>query len=126
MGHPRSSLLTAAAIFAAVTTENSAGGQVAGDLLPDMIVDPGPLADIRIDTRTFPGRRLLRLSTSTANIGTGPLEIRGSTLLAADRQEVVQRVYRADGSHWERIAGTSEYHPTHGHTHFDDWAVYRL
>lgn len=97
-----------------------------GDLLPDLIVDGAALHETRIDTSTLPGRRLLRLTTSTPNIGAGALEVRGSTIVAPDAQEVLQRIYRADGSYWDRLAGTFEYHPTHGHTHFDGWAVYRL
>lgn len=97
-----------------------------GDLLPDLIVDGAALGETRIDRSTLPGRRLLRLTTSTPNIGAGALEVRGSTIVAPDAQEVLQRIYRADGSYWDRLAGTFEYHPTHGHTHFDDWAVYRL
>lgn len=118
--------IAAAVLFAAAAFERSAGGQSQGDLLPDMVVDPEPLADIRIDTETLSGRRLLRLATSTPNIGPGPLEIRGSTVIGDDRQEVLQRIYREDGSYWERLAGISEYHARHGHTHFDGWAVYRL
>lgn len=41
-----------------------------------------------------------------------------------------QRVYHknADGSmtYWERMANTFEYHPTHGHMHFDDWTILTL
>lgn len=101
-------------------------GEDEGDLLPDLIVDGAALRDVRIDRSTLPGRRLLRLTTSTPNIGAGALEVRGSTIVAPDAQEVLQRIYRADGSHWDRVAGTFAYHPTHRHTHFDDWAVYRL
>lgn len=97
-----------------------------GDLLPDLVVDGAALSETRIDYSTLPGRRLLRLTTSTPNIGAGALEVRGSTIVAPDAQEVLQRIYRADGSYWDRLAGTFEYHPTHGHTHFDGWAVYRL
>ena len=101
-------------------------GDGEGDLLPDLIVDGAALGESRIDRSTLPGRRLLRLTTSTPNIGAGALEVRGSTIVAPGAQQVLQRIYRADGSHWERLAGTFEYHPTHAHTHFDDWAVYRL
>jgi hypothetical protein len=101
-------------------------GEVVEDVLPDIAVAADALAVYRIDTTTLPGRRLLRLSTSTPNLGVGPLEIRGSTVISADRQDVVQRVYRSDGTFWERPAGTSTYHTSHAHIHFDDWAVYRL
>jgi hypothetical protein len=106
--------------------ERQAHAQSASDLLPDLVVDPAALSHTRIDTRTLPGRRLMRLSTSTPNIGAGALEIRGSAVVAPDQQQVLQRIYRSDGSFSDRLAGTFVYHPTHQHTHFGDWAVYRL
>ena len=121
-------LMRAASILAllAPTAERQARAQSASDLLPDLVVDPAALAHTRIDTRTLPGHRLMRLSTSTPNIGAGALEIRGSTVVAPDQQQVLQRIYRSDGSSSDRLAGTFVYHPTHQHTHFGDWAVYRL
>lgn len=98
----------------------------AQDLLPDSICVPDVLGEIRVDAETRPGRRLLRLSNSTPNIGRGPLEIRGGAVLSDTRRNVVQRVYRADGSSWDRPAGTSTYHADHQHVHFDDWVIYRL
>jgi hypothetical protein len=84
------------------------------------------LGQVQIDEETLVGRKLLRLSGATPNLGPGRLEIRGSTPVSDTQQEVVQRVYRDDGSFWERSAGTSTYHPEHHHIHFDDWLVYRL
>jgi Lysyl oxidase len=127
MSQSSPSLLGLLCAFAAPALQSSpTSAQASDDLLPDVIVVPDALAEIRLDAETLPGRRLLRLSAATPNIGPGPLEIRGSTLLSADRQEVVQRVYRSDGTFWDRAAGTSTYHPTHAHIHFEDWAVYRL
>ena len=34
---------------------------------------------------------------------------------------VYQRIFRADGSSYERYAGTFTFHPGHGHLHFDNW-----
>lgn len=121
-------LMRAAAILALLVpaAERAARAQSASDLLPDLVVDPAALSHTRIDTSTMPGRRLMRLSTSTPNIGAGALEIRGSTVVAPDQQQVLQRIYRSDGSFSDRLAGTFVYHPTHQHTHFGDWAVYRL
>ena len=100
--------------------------RAADDLLPDMTSLPDVLSEIQIDDVTQPGQRLLRLSAATPNIGQGRLEIRGSTPLSDTRQEVVQRVYRTDGTFSDRSAGTSTYHPAHFHVHFDNWMVYRL
>jgi hypothetical protein len=93
------------------------------DLLPDLFVWPsapnGFLYGWYLDQNegTQPGRTLMRVSTATPNIGSGPLELRGSSTEAG----VYQRVYRADGSTYDRYAGTFTFHPGHGHLHFDNW-----
>src|ERR1051325_729316 len=52
-------------------------------LLPDLIVrdsaDEGYLPGWTSDTAEEPGHTLLRLTTAIANIGTGPMELRGGT-----------------------------------------------
>ena len=49
---------------------------------------------------------------------------------SAPKHIAFQRIYHknADGSmtYWERMANTFEYHPTHGHMHFDDWTILTL
>jgi len=45
------------------------------------------------------------------------------------KQLILQRVYHKNGSSMtftEHIAGTMTYHPTHGHNHVDDWAIFTL
>lgn len=64
-----------------------------------------------------PGRTLLRVTTATPNIGAGRLELRGSS----SEPGVYQRVFRADGSSYDRFAGSFTFHPGHGHLHFDNW-----
>jgi hypothetical protein len=96
------------------------------ELLPDAIVDPRNSFVNRIDTSTFPGRTLLRLSTATANVGLGRLEIRARAVIDPTHREVVQRIYRSDGSFFERLAGTFSHHPEHDHFHFDDWTRFQL
>ncbi|MBX7243323.1 MAG: T9SS type A sorting domain-containing protein [Bacteroidia bacterium] len=88
----------------------------------------------------------LRLTTSTPNIGHGPLTVGsvsiwvcdGDTLTSypgtcpdgsAPQQLVKQKIYHKDGNvmtNWERWAGGMTYHPTHGHMHVDDWIVMTL
>lgn len=94
------------------------------DLLPDIIVGKAQLYDNKI--RVESGRRLLRLSNSTPNIGMGKLYLYGSTVNPDGTRDVVQRIFRDDGSSWDRLAGKFVHHPTHDHIHFEDWAVYRL
>ncbi|MBL8048167.1 MAG: pre-peptidase C-terminal domain-containing protein [Chthonomonas sp.] len=98
---------------------------VAADLLPDITIWEAKLTDNAIDTTTLPGRKLVRLSTGTPNIGTGRLELRGGAVVGT-QQQVNQRVFRDDGTYWERPAGTFTYHPSHNHIHFDGWCRYRL
>ncbi|HXJ73245.1 MAG TPA: lysyl oxidase family protein, partial [Candidatus Dormibacteraeota bacterium] len=71
---------------------------------------------------TEPGRTLMRVSTATPNTGAGPLELRGSSTTPG----VMQRIYRADGSFYDREAGIFTFHPGHGHLHFDNWINLRL
>ena len=93
--------------------------------LPDIIVRQSDLLDN--DIRNTGGRRLLRLSNGTANAGTGPLYLYGVTPGNGDgTQDVRQRVFREDGSFFERVAGVFVYHAEHNHIHFEEWAQYRL
>jgi len=95
------------------------------ELLPDLIVREAELHDY--DVVTDGVRVLLRLSTATANIGSGPLHLIGVLPPLPDgNQAVIQRVFRSDGSHFDREAGQFEHHPTHDHVHLEDWAIYRL
>lgn len=96
------------------------------DLLPDLSIWTDKLYDNAIDTSTMPGRTLLRLSTGTPNTGNGRLELRGGTVNANGTQNVNQRIFRQDGTWWERQAGQFTYHPSHQHIHFDGWCRYRL
>jgi hypothetical protein len=69
----------------------------------------------------------MTFSNGTANVGTGPAEIYGAEPPNPDgSQDVYQRVYRDDGSHWDRLAGTFIFHEEHSHIHFEGWALYSL
>lgn len=95
-------------------------------LLPDLTVSPSPLNDNAIDYETIPGRKLLRLSNSSPNIGRGKMELRGGRILGNGNREVFQRIYLSDRSYVSRLAGVFEHHREHNHIHFKDYAVYRL
>jgi len=99
-------------------------------LLPDLIVWAsqvnGYMHDYRIDTQEIPGRVLLRFSTAVANVGTGPMELRGATVNPNGTQDVLQRIFNSAGGFTNRLAGIFTYHPTHGHIHFDRFAEYKL
>lgn len=97
-------------------------------LLPDIVVIENDLYDHVIDTNVVAGRTHLRLSNATANLGEGKLYLYG--VPPANPQltthEVRQRVWRSDGSWYDRAAGQFVYHPGHNHIHIEGWAQYNL
>ena len=97
------------------------------DLIPDILTRTNELYDYDIVTNIVPGRTHLRLSNATANMGQGKLHLYGVFPDNGDgTQDVRQRIWRSDGTHFDRDAGAFVYHPGHSHIHFNDWAVYRL
>jgi hypothetical protein len=114
----------------AVLVGTEAAGALPGDRLPDLAPLASRTAEYihgwSIDRHEIPGRTLLRLTTAMGNFGAGPLEIRGGRVVDG-AQQVFQRIYPdSDGKPRDRLAGSFTYHPDHGHTHFDDFATYRL
>lgn len=101
-----------------------------GPLLPDLIawedVQRNYIHGWSLDQNEIPGRTLLRLTTSVANVGAGPLEIRGDTIHEDGTQDVLQRIYNSDGSFTDQMSGTFSYHPEHGHIHFDRFTQFHL
>jgi hypothetical protein len=97
----------------------------AHSLLPDLKTATYPLYDHYIDSTTIPGRVLLRFSNGVANIGKGRMELRGGAI-TGDTQKVYQRIYTTHGTYYSILAGTFIYHPTHYHTHFNDFSDYKL
>lgn len=89
------------------------------DLKPNM--RPAEAFDVQLTS----SGTLLLFSTFSYNIGDGPLEIIGGAT-GNGVQNVDQRIYRSDGSHYDRRAGTFEYHAGHAHVHFDNYATYTL
>lgn len=116
---------------AALMLAASAGAQGAVDWLPDMIVDPVFLEDHEVRSDIRPGRFHLIFSNAMANVGDGPLYMfavkpKGKHAGDEQTQKVKQRIFRSDGTHYNRLAGVFVFHPAHNHTHVDDWAIYRL
>src|SRR5262245_54777735 len=97
------------------------------DLLPDIIIRANDLYDHDVVTNIEPGHVHLRLSNGTPNIGDGKLYLFGVLPGYPDgTQDVMQRVYRSDGSYYDRPAGRFIYHSEHNHIHLEDWCIYRL
>ncbi|MDW8333467.1 MAG: PKD domain-containing protein, partial [Bacteroidia bacterium] len=108
------------------------------DLLPDMTNGASTIIQ---DHRINYDVPEIRVTTSTPNIGYGPLEVRGigecycgdssvscATPICPDgsypKELIVQRVYRKIGNalmHYDRPAGVMTFHPTHSHMHVDHW-----
>jgi hypothetical protein len=70
--------------------------------------------------------RCLRFDQIIANFGAGPFELRYRMDGLATDQQLRQRVYRSDGSSWERVADTYAFHPAHAHFHYENFAQSRL
>jgi len=116
-------LSVASAVIGTAVMQREARAQPA-DLLPDITVDENTLYDNVVSLAG--GRTYIRLSNGTPNIGAGKLHLRGGDTNGDGTQDVWQRIFREDGSYWERLAGTFVSHPAHSHIHFDSWAAYRL
>jgi lysyl oxidase len=115
-------IAAAATLVAAVCFPATSGGSVT-PLLPNLKAQPA--YHLRIES-TAAGR-FLRFSTTTWNAGTGPVELIGGEVDAtAGTQRVRQRVFNSDGTFVDYEAGRFEWHPAHGHIHFDDYALYTL
>ncbi len=115
-------------ILIAMAAMSMGSQKMANDKLPDASLLAYELASAYVSTsnQELPnGVRGLRFNTASVNWGIGRLEIRGGAI-NGNTQEVNQRVYRTDGTFWDRPAGSFTYHAQHGHIHFDDWTVFRL
>jgi hypothetical protein len=68
----------------------------------------------------------LRYDTVVANFGKGPMELRYRVDGLLTDQQLRQRIYKSDGTHTEYIADRYEFHPTHTHFHYANFAIARL
>ncbi|HVF52757.1 MAG TPA: lysyl oxidase family protein, partial [Actinomycetota bacterium] len=70
--------------------------------------------------------RCMRFDQIIANTGEGPFELRYRMDGVASDQPLVQRIYRSDGSARDREADTYEFHATHAHFHYRNFAQSQL
>ncbi len=143
-------LLITALAFSQPCTVNDASGCVCEDGSTDCYLLPNIKLsyDLLIDPDANPEEAgELRVSVSTPNVGHGPLRViaTNSFVCGTDtifnqeittcpdgstpKQLVKQRIYKKEGNtmtYEDRWAGSMTYHPTHNHSHFDDWGVYSL
>src|SRR5262245_9606471 len=88
---------------------------------------PQPAWNISLVPNTTTGTSTLRFSTTSWNNGTGPLQLEaGGTDTGSGKQQVFQRIFNSDGSSTLHFCGWFEWHPTHNHFHFDNYALYSL
>ncbi len=71
-------------------------------------------------------RRCLRFDQIIANTGEGPFELRYRMNGMGTEQNLIQRIYRTDGSFEDRLADTYEFHAAHAHFHYKNFAQSRL
>lgn len=90
------------------------------DLLPDIIVDKDRLFD------HYEQGNQLRLSNGTANVGEGKFEIFGGMDNGDGTQQIIQRIFKTDGTFTDHVGGSFVFHPQHNHIHVESWASYRL
>jgi hypothetical protein len=121
--------LAVLALLAAAALSGLPASAAAGDpLYPNL--QPLPASDVRLVTATVDGKttRTLRFSTTSKNVGRGPLELRaGEVDPTATRQNVYQWVYAEGGGVYSKaLVGQFVYHPEHTHFHFEGYAEYQL
>jgi hypothetical protein len=92
-------------------------------LLPDLLTLPPSGLLIEVDAA---GRKLLRLTNSIYNHGSGPLELSGVSDVSSGKTTVTQRIYAAGGSFEEHVAGEFVFHPGHDHWHLENFVRYEL
>lgn len=71
-------------------------------------------------------QRCLRFDQIVANQGEGPFELRYRMEGLLTEQDLVQRIYRSDGTFRDRKADTYEFHPVHAHFHYKNFGQSHL
>lgn len=77
---------------------------------------------------TASGSTLLRFSSVTANVGSGPLDViaNRSQPDGASTTTTWQRLWTAEWNYIDRLSGSFLFHEDHDHIHFDEFERYRL
>jgi hypothetical protein len=70
--------------------------------------------------------RCLRFGFGVRNTGRGPMDLFYTGGTEPEDQDLYQRVYRADGTSFERLAGKAVFHKTHGHYHHSEAVALQL
>jgi hypothetical protein len=106
-----------------------------GALLPNLVelVVEGPHVGTcdEVETVEQGAVKCMRFGNGVGNPGHGPVQIRLTVeqavmALAPLQGRFVQEVRQADGTVQEHAVGPAQFHPTHGHWHYDGLAVFDL
>jgi Lysyl oxidase len=117
----------AAVSFALLLVALPATASAGTPLYPDLRMEPP--ADLHLDTTAVDGQthNIVRFTTDTSNAGEGPLELHGYPHFPPDGLfDAKQWVYEEGGGFMEYGVGTFQFHQTHTHFHFNDFARYEL
>jgi hypothetical protein len=94
----------------------SVAGQQLYDCLPEETVEQG-------------GHRCLRFTSGFSSLGPGPFEVYGDSgpsPVAPSGGPLYQDIYRSNGTHWSRRAGSFQFHLIHAHYHVLGIAQFQL
>ena len=113
-------LLAGAMCIAAFACAQTASAQVT-ERLPDLVADaPNEVQSLQTVAQPDGNHLLLRFSGYVHNAGQGAFEMRGSNPVGDEMTNVVQRVYRSDGSFFDDASRDPRiiFEPADGHDHW--------
>lgn len=96
------------------------------DINPPLTVAGFSPVSCAVDETAEGAQRCLRYSFGMANIGDGAFRVRYNAPRTGENATAVQCIQMADGSTKSKSAGTTSYHTTHGHDHYDDFIYHEL
>jgi hypothetical protein len=101
-----------------------AGDPPARLLLPDLVTLPPYHLRVIVDRSA--NRKILRFTNAIANLGEGPLELRGMHDHASGEVAVEQYIYLEDRSVLTAPVGVFHFHDIHNHWHWDGFSLYEV
>jgi hypothetical protein len=117
------------AVFACALGSQTAAAQVT-ERLPDLVSDQPQRLELQTVAQPDGNHLLLRFDGYVHNAGLGALEMRGSNPVSGEYTNVVQRVYRSDGSFFDDSSRDPrmifEAEDGHDHWHLKNAARYSL
>jgi hypothetical protein len=81
---------------------------------------PTPGGRVGCHAEELPAVRCLRMAFGVRNTGRGPMDLFLGAGAQPEDRPLIQRIYRSDGSSFERDAGVAVFHTSHAHYHHDN------